>query len=358
MIDKKKYRILVVDDEKSNRTLFRDMLGCIGYDIETAADGHEALEKIGPDTDLVLLDIMMPRKNGFEVLKEIKSTPALSHIPVIIISAVSERENIIKGIELGAEDFLPKPFDVALLRARISSGLAQKKLWEQEQYYIARLRQEQKKANDLLLNILPGPIADRLKDGEHQIADEFKDITVLFADIVNFTVLSAQASPSKVLAMLNSIFTTFDDLTDRFGLEKIKTIGDAYMVAGGLPIPRPDHVGAVAGMALEMQNAVAAYNKATGSKIAIRIGIDTGPAIAGVIGKKKFTYDVWGDTINTASRMESSCPPGRIQVTAAVFERLKDRFLFVRRGRISLKGKGNVNTYHLLGHRKRAGKTP
>lgn len=210
------------------------------------------------------------------------------------------------------------------------------------------LRYQQEQTERLLLNILPNPIAERLKQQPGIIADNFSFVTVLFADIVGFTELSTRISPTKLVEMLNVIFSEFDKLAERHGLEKIKTIGDAYMVVGGLPIEQPDHASKVAQMALDMQQAINQFNTEQGEKLSIRIGIDTGSVVAGVIGLKKFAYDLWGDTVNTASRMESHGLAGKIQVTAATYEQLRDRYLFEERGVIQVKGKGEMNTYLLI----------
>lgn len=205
------------------------------------------------------------------------------------------------------------------------------------------------RSEKLLLNILPAPIADRLKTKPGTIADNFPSVTVLFADIVGFTPLSARLPGRQLVEILNDIFSMFDRSAERHRVEKIKTIGDAYMVVGGLPDVRDDHAGAVCEMALEMQAAVAAYSAATGVDINIRIGIHTGPVIAGVIGTKKFCYDLWGDTVNTASRMESHGLPGCIQVSDATYQLLSDRYRFADRGTITLKGKGEVRAWFLQG---------
>jgi class 3 adenylate cyclase len=208
---------------------------------------------------------------------------------------------------------------------------------------------ERKKSERLLLNVLPASIAARLKQTEGVIADRFSDVTVLFADIVDFTRRSQQIAPEQVVQALNDLFSSFDRLAQRHGLEKIKTVGDAYMVAGGLPDPRPDHAQAVAEMALAIRDEVASRVDPSGQPLAVRIGMDTGPVVAGVIGTSKFSYDLWGDTVNTASRMESHGVPGCIQVTARTYERLRDGYGFERRGSIPVKGKGEIVTYFLVG---------
>jgi len=213
---------------------------------------------------------------------------------------------------------------------------------------------EQQRSEQLLHNVLPAPIAARLTAGEEPIADAFAEVTVLFADIVDFTPHSAQLSPQQVVQTLNGLFSTFDQLARRHGLEKIKTIGDAYMVAGGVPDPRPDHAQAVAEMALAMRQEAAKRTDPSGQPLQVRIGLDTGPVVAGVIGTSKFSYDLWGDTVNTASRMESQGLPGCIQVTDRTWKRLGDAYRFQRRGPIQVKGKGELVTYLLLGTKQQS----
>jgi class 3 adenylate cyclase len=213
----------------------------------------------------------------------------------------------------------------------------------------ARERERLARENErLLLNILPEPIADRLRDGEPLIADRFDDVTLLFADIVEFTRLSSALSPSELVSVLNDVFTAFDALVERYDLEKVKTIGDAYMVVGGMSVGGSDHTARVAAMALELADVVARIEAAARLGIAFRIGIHCGPVVAGVIGTKKFIYDLWGDTVNLASRMESLGVPGRVQVTHAVWERLDGAFQFEARGLIEVKGKGPTPAYLLV----------
>ena len=213
------------------------------------------------------------------------------------------------------------------------------------------LKKEQKKTESLLLNILPEAIADRLKHEPGVIADKFEKATVLFADLVNFTKISTTMSATKLVYLLNEIFSIFDELTQKHGLEKIKTIGDAYMVAGGIPIERPDHAEAIAEMALDMLAAIKELNVKLDSNFDLRIGINSGPVVAGVIGTKKFIYDLWGNAVNTASRMESHGIPGRIQVSHYTYDLLRDKYEFEDRGEIEIKGKGEMRTYLLTGRK-------
>lgn len=212
------------------------------------------------------------------------------------------------------------------------------------------LQVEQKKYERLLLNVLPKPIVERLKIDQSAIADGFIDVTVLFADIVNFTSLTEPMSPEALVKLLNEIFSGFDRLAEKHHLEKIKTIGDAYMVVGGLPIPRSDHAEAVAEMALDMQKVISRYETPDGEPLSLRIGINSGPVVAGIIGLKKFSYDLWGDTVNIAYRMEEHGITGCIQVTESTYERLRDKYIFEKRGVIQVKNKGDMVTYLLKGN--------
>lgn len=344
--------VLVVDDNEVNRDLLARRLQRQGHAVTVAEDGLQALELMrSAPFDLVLLDIMMPHMNGYQVLENLKADEKLRHIPVIMISAVDDIDSIVRCIELGAEDYLSKPFNPVLLKARISACLEKKRLRDQEQAYSQELAEEKEKSERLLLNILPQAIAERLKQGETTIADSFSDVTVMFADLVGFTKLSTHLSPAELVELLNQIFSAFDELADRYGLEKIKTIGDAYMVVGGLPTPSDNHAEAIAEMAIDIQAAIAKMRTKSDRPLSIRIGINTGPVEAGVIGTKKFTYDLWGDTVNVASRMESLGVAGGIQVTVATYERLRDKYIFEERGLLQVKGKGDMMTYLLLGRK-------
>jgi class 3 adenylate cyclase len=213
------------------------------------------------------------------------------------------------------------------------------------------LRTEQEKSERLLLNILPKLIAHQLKQGQRLIAESFDEVTIMFADIVGFTPLSARLEPIELVNLLNQIFSEFDQLAQQYGLEKIKTIGDAYMVVGGLPMAMVNQAEAIAQMALDMQQAISRFPGDESEAFQIRIGINTGSVVAGVIGRQKFIYDLWGDAVNVASRMESSGIAGQIQVTAATYERLKDKYLFKKRGATLVKGKGEMITYWLIGRK-------
>jgi adenylate cyclase len=219
------------------------------------------------------------------------------------------------------------------------------------QYFVRAREREQERSERLLLNILPAPIAARLKQEEGIIADTSPEVTVLFADIVGFTPLAEHLPPTEVVALLDAVFARWDALAARHGVEKIKTIGDAYMVAAGIPTPRDDHAEAIAEMALAMRPEARHCADESGAPLDIRIGIDSGPVVAGVIGRAKFSYDLWGDTVNTAARMESHAEPATIQVSERARQRLEERYELQSRGPVEVKGKGMMETYLLIGKR-------
>lgn len=348
--------VLVVDDSRTMRLALIRALNALGFrNITEAANGRQALELVlAKPFDLMLLDMEMPEMTGMEVLVALKTNRELSGLPVIVISGAEQIDSAVNCIELGAEDFLPKPFNPTLLRARVTSSLEKKRLRDLDKLRLAQLQTEKEllqiekdKSERLLLNILPRAIAERLKHGERTIANGHPTVTVMFADLVGFTALSRRTPPEDLVGILNGIFTTFDLLVEKQGLEKIKTIGDSYMLAGGIPLGRPDHAEAVADMALEMVVALDQLNRDNGTELKMRVGINTGPIVAGVIGKRKFTYDLWGDTVNLASRMESSGLPGMIHVSESTYHALRERFVLTERGITQCKGIGDVLTYFL-----------
>lgn len=217
------------------------------------------------------------------------------------------------------------------------------------QHYFRALARERERSERLLLNILPGPVAERLKAGEGTIADHADEVTVLFADVVGFTAIADRTDAREVVELLNEVFSAFDDLVDRCGLEKIKTLGDGYMVAAGIPTARVDHAEAAADLALEMERCLGSLPRAGLAQVGLRIGLDSGPVVAGVIGRRKFSYDLWGDTVNTASRMQSHAEPGEIRVTEETYRRLVEDFELEPRELLEVKGKGPLRSYVLKG---------
>lgn len=340
-------RILLVDDNASIRDLVSRRLTRDGHDVEACDSGRAGLRLARRGTfDLVLLDLMMPGLNGFEVLSRLRAEPETRALPVIVISALDETETAVRCIESGADDFLTKPLNDTLLRARIASSLERKFLRDRERDALGRLQAEQERSEQLLRNVLPTHVVERLRAGETVIADHFDAVTVLFCDLVGFTALSARLPPTETLDLLNEIFSGFDRLAEENGLEKIKTIGDAYMVVGGMSGTDPDHVRRVVRMACGMPAVASAA--APGRGLDVRIGIDTGPAVAGIIGRRKFFYDVWGDTVNMASRLEETAETGAIHVSPRVRDALAGAFACEPRSPLELKGKGLMTTYQVV----------
>jgi class 3 adenylate cyclase len=344
--------LLVVDDDEMNRDLLLRRLERQGHTVLVAENGRCALERLETTkVDLILLDIVMPELDGLQTLERLKASEIQRHTPVIMLSALDEIDRVVRCIEVGADDYLSKPYNPVLLKARINACLEKKRLRDQEQAYLEQLQSEREKSERLLLNVLPQSIAARLKNGETIIADTFSDVTVLFADLVDFTRLASRIPASDLVRLLNEIFSQFDWLAELHGLEKIKTIGDAYMVVGGLPTPRADHAVAAAEMALDMQRVIRRVDTLGGIRLDLRIGLSSGPVVAGIIGSKKFIYDLWGDTVNIASRMESQGELGCIQVSPYTHELLVATHALRERGPIEVRGKGEMNTYFLVGRK-------
>ena len=338
-------RILVVDDVKTNRDLLARRLRRDGHSVAQAGSAMAALDILArSEFDLLLLDILMPGMNGIELLRRIKSDARLHDVPVLMISGLKEEAAVLKCIAEGAEDYLPKPVDTVLLRARIHACLERRRWRERERRYVEQIRAEKDRANDLLSAILPTPIVHRLNGGETVIADRFDDATIVFADIVNFSPLAARTTPTLLLKRLGSLFSRFDELAEEHGVEKIKTIGDAYMAAVGVPEPRADHAGRAVGFARAIVEEVG-RDDGPEAALQLRVGIHSGSVVAGLIGRKRFIYDVWGHTVNVASRLEASSIPGRIQISQTTLEALGSTVAVDPRGTVSLKGIGDLATY-------------
>jgi class 3 adenylate cyclase/CheY-like chemotaxis protein len=353
-----KMKVLIVDDSRSLRLVLKRELNAIGITNTGAAeDGNAAIEALRREPfDLMLLDMEMPELDGMGVLRVIKADPELNHVPVIIVSGSEQFDRTVECIQMGAEDYLPKPFNSILLRARVFSALAKKRLGDMNRERILELQKEkellnieQLKTEKLMLNILPRPIAERLKRGEQNIASSYPEATILFSDLVGFTKLSTTKTAAELVRLLNDLFSRFDKRAEALGLEKIKTIGDAYMAVGGLPIPRSDHAHICAEMALGMFEDLKGFNNQYTMDLNMRIGLNSGPVVAGVIGFTKFSYDLWGNTVNTASRMESTSMVGRIQVSPIVREAIEDAFELEERELIECKGLGTILTSFLNG---------
>lgn len=345
-------QVLIADDNEGNRKLIARRLEREGYSSIMAADGREAINLLRRHKcDLALLDIMMPELDGVTVLHELKQDPDLRDIPVIMISAVEEISSVTECIEKGADDYLTKPIDPAVLKARVRSLVERSRLRAREKQKAAQLSQamadverERQISDKLLLNILPPAIADELRTNNSVQPMYYEDVTIVFTDFAGFTLSTENISAEELVTTLHSYFTAFDRITGRYGLEKLKTIGDSYLFVGGLPNRNSSHPIDAILAAWEM---VSVGQKLHDLPIQwpVRIGIHTGPVIAGVVGIHKFAFDIWGDSVNFASRMESCGVPNRINISDRTYSRVKDFFACQHRGRLKTKDQREVDMY-------------
>ncbi|MEM7025083.1 MAG: adenylate/guanylate cyclase domain-containing protein, partial [Pseudomonadota bacterium] len=308
-------------------------------EVTEATSGREALEKITHRPfDLVLLDVMMPEMNGYEVLERLKADEATRHIPVIMISALSELDSVVKCIELGAEDYLPKPFNAVLLNARISASLERKRLHDREQAHLEEIDRQRRRADQVLAAMLPMPAVHELKASDRVAPRRFDNVAVLFVDLVGFTSYCERHPPEVVVANLDHMAGTFEDITSAQGLEKIKTIGDAFMATGNLLDPHEDPVMASLNAAFDLVKA--AEEAPAGWQL--RGGIHIGPVVAGMVGSRKFSFDLWGDTVNLAQRLSSLGSDPAVHLSADAWARVADRATGNSLGDVEVKGKGIV----------------
>ncbi len=376
--------ILIVDDIEANVRLLEQALRGAGYvSVNSTMNPFEVCELHRVNRyDLILLDLQMPGMDGFQVMEGLKEIEADGYLPVLVVTAQPGHK--VRALQAGAKDFVSKPIDLVEVQARVYNMIEVRLLHKAAKRHASVLEHtlrevetsrelirkqgdevkalyetvllEKHLSEKLLLNVLPRAIAERLKGrGEdigdnfgEVIADSFAEVTVLFADIVGFTQFSTGVSPEQLVVLLNEIFSDFDVIAENRGLEKIKTIGDAYMAAAGLPELVEDHAGRAAHMALDMLDALERFNERHGYQLQLRIGISSGAVVAGVIGRRKFIYDLWGAAVNTASRMESHGVAGRVQITDATWSRLGEPFLFEERGSVQLKGMGDIRTWFLV----------
>ena len=332
--------LLVVDDNETNRYTLIGRLRRDGYtDIEEAKDGLQALEMLKLRRfDLVLLDITMPGLNGYDVLQQIKSDTDLRDIPVIMISALDEMESVVRCIELGAEDYLPKPFNAVLLKARIGACLEKKWLKDQERVYLQRIEDESRRADELLHAMLPEAAVHELKSEKTMAPRRFENIAVLFCDVVNFTPYCDRHPPEEVLFHLQALVRCFEELSDEHGLEKIKTVGDAYMATAGMFRETSNPILASVRCGLHM--ASAAPELAAGWQV--RVGIHSGPVVAGIVGQRQYMFDIWGDTVNIAARIVAEANPGAVVISGPSWLYLRDRCRGKSLGFLPIKGKDNL----------------
>ena len=341
--------VLVVDDNPANTEYLARKLTASQHAVFVANSGHEAEQILAENLGihLILLDILMPDLSGYEILGRNQELLKERNIPVIVVSSLDEQETVYRCLESGAEDFVTKPINFMILAARINSALDRKYLLDREEEHLAKIESEQQKNEELLLNILPQPIAMRMKANEYLIADSVDNCSILFGDIVGFTPLSQALGAVKIVEILNKIFTEFDDYCEELGVEKIKTIGDNYMIACGVPTADDEHAIKAAKMGTKMLDFVNSLPAIRGYKISMRIGLHSGSAVAGVIGKKKFVYDLWGEAVNTAGRMESHGKPNEIHVSSDTAKLLENNFALESRGLIDVKGIGEMETFFL-----------
>jgi class 3 adenylate cyclase len=334
-----KGRIVLADDSESNRDLLGRMLRKAGHEVIEAVDGQEALDIVGKgQADVLLLDIVMPRLNGYETLQRLKQDPLLRHLPVIVISALDHMDSVIKCVELGADDYLPKPCHQTLLNARLKSCLQRKRFRDQERLYLKRIEKEQERSDQLLHAIFPARIVHELKETQTIKSRRRDNVAVLFSDIVGFTTYCEDREPEEVIDLLQKVVVAYEVSAMRHGLQKIKTIGDAFMAAAGLLNEMENPVLASLRCGQEMIEAT----RALGVGWDVRIGIDLGPLMAGVLGERQYLFDVFGDTVNTAARMESNSLPGKISLTRRAWDKVSTQCEAESIVTKDIKGKGEM----------------
>ncbi len=337
-------RILVVDDNETNRDMLLRRLTREGYAVDTAENGRQALARLAAEAfDLVLLDILMPEINGFEVLARLKADETLRHIPIIMISALDEIDSVVRCIEIGAEDFLPKPFNPVLLRARIGACLEKKHLRDREVLHLKQIEEEKRRADELLHVILPHEIVEELKANNTVRPRRYEDVAVLFCDIVGFTPYCAGRDPEEVVAYLQELVEAYEGLALKHGLQKIKTIGDSFMATAGAIRPT-----ATPGLdAVRCGLAMVETARSLGARWEVRVGIHVGPVMAGVVGHRQYLFDLWGETVNTAARVESHGKNGAVNVSASAWEQIKLDVVGASLGPIRLKGIGEMEIFRV-----------
>ena len=339
--------ILVVEDEEFNRTLILRHLKKEGYEnVEVAEDGKQAVDMTRSNNfDLVLLDIEMPELDGYGVLEQLKSDMRLRDIPVIMISSIDDMDSIVKCIELGADDYLPKPFDPVLLRARLGACLDKKRLLDEKTSYLNQIKDEKKKSEDLLNVILPAAAANELKRNGRVEPRQFDNVALLFCDIVGFTSFCSNHTAEEVVGGLQNLFIRFEEIIRDHQMEKIKTIGDEFMATAGLLTPNDTPLLSTVKCGLDM----AAAARKTEPNWEVRTGVHCGSVVAGIVGRDKYQFDVWGDTVNMAARMAGQGDPGSVTMAHEAWLQVEDDCLGRTLGRIDVKGKGEIEIIECYG---------
>ncbi len=332
-------RVLVVDDDPVNRDVLSRRVRSQGAEVVVAASGREALENLrGGPFDAVLLDVMMPDMNGYQVLREMKADTSLRDIPVVMISALNEVESTVRCIQLGAEDYLTKPFEPTLLRARLGACIEKKRLRDREIVHLRTIDQERRRADELLSAVFPPEIARELKATRAVRPRRYDDVAVLFSDTVGFTRFSDTRQPEEIIDLLQRLVERQEELAERHGLEKIKTIGDAFMAAAGLLRAMSDPVLACVQCGLDMIQAAHELDPPW----ELRIGVHVGPLVGGILGRRQYLFDLVGDTVNTASRIESAGVPGAVCLSGPAWQRIDHLSVGRSLGRVEVKGKGEI----------------
>ena len=343
LTDSAQARVLVVDDNEDNIFTLVRRLKRLGLEnIDTAGNGVEAMARVEAEAyDIVLLDIMMPEMDGYEVLGRIKADDRLRHIPVIMISAVDELDSVVRCIELGAEDYLQKPFNPTLLRARVGACLEKKRLRDSEDRYVREIESERRRSDELLNIILPEAAVRELKETGVVTPKRYDQVAILFCDIVGFTSYCDRHLPEEVITHLQNMVEHFEGLVHKHGMEKIKTIGDAFMASAGLLLPSSAPLLTAVRCGLDMVSIAARMEPGWD----VRIGVHYGPVVAGVVGHQQFLFDVWGDTVNVAARLVEHGNPGSVSMTAAAWEEIQHECEARSLGLMDIKGKGPIEVF-------------
>jgi adenylate cyclase len=349
-------RILVVDDQPANVLLLERMLAGAGYTSVTSTLDPKAVQALHQEHhyDLILLDLQMPVMDGFEVMEGLKAIETDGYLPVVVITAQPDHK--LRALKAGAKDFIAKPFDVAEVLTRVHNMLEVRLLYaevrrknEETKKLFDQVVAERKVSERLALHVPPDSIAARLQARPDVTAESFDVATVLIADVVGFADETPAVGAEQLTLLLEEIFGGFDGLVKACGMKKIKTLGNSYMAAAGVPVRTPDHAAQAANLALDMEDALERFNEDTGHKFQVRVGIATGAVVAGVIGRRMFLYDVWGDAVNAASRMESHGVAGRVQVSESTRNMLEPPFRLEERGALEFEGEGELKSWFVVG---------
>ncbi|MCB1144311.1 MAG: response regulator [Leptospiraceae bacterium] len=345
--------VLIVDDSEDNRDILEALIQAMGHNTIPAENGLEALDVLKlKDIHLILLDINMPIMDGYETIVQIRKIEKHKQTPILMVSANDEVESIVRCLHLGADDFISKPFDPDILSARVNNSLLRLSYSLEEKKLRDQITKERDQSEFLLMNILPEEIANELRKNGMALPQLYESASVLFTDFVSFTSIAEKLNPRDLVDELNSYFIEFDQITQKYGLEKIKTIGDSYMCVGGLPKRNDTHPSDTVLAGLEMQEYMnrRRIQSLEEGKVPwdLRIGIHTGSVVAGVIGKKKFAYDIWGDTVNVASRMESTGQEGKVNISEDTYHLIQNDFECEYRGMIQPKNKPKMKMYFVL----------